>query len=320
MSAVTSYRDRKRDRIDALAAAARLRSDASRSLGAEALRRLLHNPVAILGALMVTLFVVVAILAPVLASHDPYAQDLSVVRPGEIPASVPGHFMGVDNNGRDVYSRLLYGARSSLLVGVVSTLFGLTFGILLGLLSGAGAVSAKRWGKFLDAACMRLVDMMLSVPQLLLAISVAAVAGASSRSLMIAIGVVQVPIFARLLRGAMIAQGGREYVLATESLGVTKSRIVLNHILPNSVGPVIVQATLSLATAIIEAAALAFLGLGDPDPSVPEWGRMLATSQSFLTVRAMLAFYPCLCIVFAALGFTLLGESAREALDPRFRR
>jgi peptide/nickel transport system permease protein len=153
-----------------------------------------------------------------------------------------------------------------------------------------------------------------------MAISISVLLGQNQYALMIAIAVTQVPVFARLLRGSMLAQRDSDYAVATRALGVKRSRIVFAHVLPNSLSPVIVQATLSLATAIIEAAALSFLGLGNPDISRPEWGAMLSSAQSVLAIRPELAIYPALCIIVVALGFTLLGESLREALDPKFRR
>ncbi len=167
---------------------------------------------------------------------------------------------------------------------------------------------------------MRCIDIMLALPSLLLAVSVAAVLGQSITTVMIAIGVVQIPVFARLLRGAMLVQGGSDYVLAAHSLGIRKRRIVLTQIMPNSLSPVIVQATLSLATAIIEAAALSFLGLGNPDSAKnPEWGVMLTQAQNYADSAPMMAVYPALAIIITALGFTLLGEAMREALDPKLR-
>jgi peptide/nickel transport system permease protein len=183
----------------------------------------------------------------------------------------------------------------------------------LGVLAGA-------FGGKVDTVVMRFVDIMLSIPGLLMAISISVLLGQNQYSLMIAIAVTQVPIFARLLRGSMLVQRGSDYAVAAQALGIRKGRIVFGHVLPNSLSPVIVQATLSLATAIIEAAALSFLGLGDPDLARPEWGAMLANAQAFLSVRPQLAVYPAVCIIVVALGFTLLGESLREALDPKFRR
>jgi peptide/nickel transport system permease protein len=167
---------------------------------------------------------------------------------------------------------------------------------------------------------MRVCDLLLSIPGLLTAITISVILGQSLTSVMIAIAIVNVPIFARLLRGSMLAQRGNDYVLAAQSIGLRRRTIVLSHVVPNSLGPVIVQATLTLATSIIDAAALSFLGLGNPDDTRPEWGQMLSDAQNLLSTRAALAFYPCIAIVLAALGFTLLGESLREALDPKFRR
>ena len=280
----------------------------------EAFRRLRRNPMAILGAVLVSLFVLVAIFAPLLAPHDPTEQLLlGEVRPGFIPGPRDGFPLGVDSLGRDELSRLLYGSRQSLLVGIVSTLLGLTVGLVLGGLAGA-------FGGRVDNALMRVTDLMLSIPGLLTAITITVILGQSLTSVMIAIAIVNVPIFARLLRGSMLSQREADYVLAARSIGLRRRKIVLSHILPNSLGPVIVQATLTLATSIIDAAALSFLGLGNQDSSRPEWGTMLAEAQDLLSTRAALAFYPCIAIVIAALGFTLLGEALREALDPKFRR
>jgi peptide/nickel transport system permease protein len=310
-----SLGDRKRDRIDALAArAGSLPGGEGVSLVKSAYRRLRRDPVAIAGAIIVVVFLLVAIFAPWLAPRDPYAQSLlSEVRQGSIPGAREGYPLGVDQLGRDLLSRLIYGSRQSLLIGVVSTVLGAAVGMLLGVLAGA-------FGGRVDTVIMRFVDILLSVPGLLMAISISVLLGQNQLSLMIAIAVTQVPVFARLLRGSMMVQRDRDYAVAAQALGVRRRRIVLGHVLPNSLSPVIVQATLSLATAIIEAAALSFLGLGDPDISRPEWGAMLAKAQDYLSFRPELAIYPALCIIIVALGFTLLGESLREALDPKFRR
>ncbi len=284
------------------------------SVSKEALRRLRRDPAALLGAALVLLFLLVAVLAPLLAPYDPADPVLrDEIRPGQYPGPSAEHWFGVDRQGRDELSRILYGSRQSLLVGVVATSLGFIGGVTLGLIAGA-------FGGWVDSSIMRIVDVMLSIPGLLLAITIAAVLGQSLTSIMLAIAVVQVPIFARLLRGSMLSQRESDYVLATRSLGVRRRTIVLGHVLPNSMSPTIVQATLALATAIIDAAALSFLGLSGTDPTVPEWGRMLAEAQQDLAAAPRLAFYPCIAIVLAALGFTLLGESLREALDPKFRR
>jgi peptide/nickel transport system permease protein len=264
------------------------------------------------------LFVLLAVFAPLIAPKDPferYLQDKVALGQGIIPGSQPGFPLGVDDFGRDELSRLIVGAQNTLLVGVLATVIGVFLGIIIGGLAGA-------FGGWVDTVLMRLVDVMLSVPSLLLAISVAALfAKPSQWTVILAVSLIGVPIFARLLRGSMLVQRGSDHVLAATSLGVKRGAIVFRHMLPNSLGPVIVQATLTLATAILEAAALSFLGLGDPDPNRAEWGIMLSKgARQFLDVRPELAYYPAIAIIIVALGFTLLGESLREALDPKNRR
>jgi peptide/nickel transport system permease protein len=313
---MTSLGERKRDRIDALAAKAGQlpEGESGLSLTRSAFRRLRRDPVAIIGAVIVLIFLVVATFAPLLAPKDPLTQYLlSEIRPGFIPGPQEGFPLGVDNLGRDLLSRLVYGSRQSLLIGFVSTVLGVVVGMSLGVLAGA-------FGGWVDTVVMRFVDIILSIPGLLMAITISVLLGQNQYALMIAIAVVQVPIFARLLRGSMLAQRGSDYAVAAQALGVKRARIVFGHVLPNSLSPVIVQATLSLATAIIEAAALSFLGLGDPNIARPEWGAMLANAQDFLSIRPALAVWPAVCIIVVALGFTLFGERLREALDPKFRR
>jgi peptide/nickel transport system permease protein len=284
------------------------------NLRRDAWRRLRRDPIAIAGFALIVFFILVAVFAPWIAPYSPTDfPGRGTVTPGNIPGPSAEHWFGLDNLGRDEFSRVVFGARQSLLVGVVALLFGMLGGLMLGLLAGA-------FGGKVDTFIMRVVDVMLSLPGLLMAIAIAAVIGRSLLSVMIAIGVINIPIFARLLRGQMLAQRESDYVLAALSVGVRRRSIVLGHVLPNSLSPVIVQATLTLATAIIEAAGLSFLGLGSADPGVPEWGRMLADMQGFLASAPQLAFFPGIAIVIAALGFTLLGERLREALDPKYRR
>lgn len=285
------------------------------SVWKDAFLRLRKNPAAIAGFVIVALFVLVSILAPVLAPHPgtavPGAREIT---PSHIPG--PGELsefpLGLDRFGGDVLSKLIWGAQSSLVIGVVSTALGLLGGMLLGLLAGT-------FGEWVDGLVMRIVDILLSVPNLLLAVSIAAILGQTPYAVMIAIGVSQVPIFARLLRSSMLTQKGQDYVLAAQTLGLSRGTITMSHILPNSLGPVIVQATLTLATAVIDAAALSFLGLGGGRPETAEWGRMLTYAQSELGTAPWLAFLPGICIALTALGFTLMGESLREALDPKSR-
>ncbi|KUH38086.1 MULTISPECIES: ABC transporter permease [Streptomyces] len=297
-------------------------STSGASLWREAFRRLKTSKMAVIGAVVIALFVVVAVIGPWVAPHAPTAQSWrGEVFPnqGKFVGARGENWFGLDHLGRDMFSRMLVGARQTLLVGVVSMLIGLVVGATIGMLSGAAATLGGKAGRRIDTVVMRFIDILLSLPSLLLAVSVAAVMGQSLTTVMIAVGVVQIPIFARLLRGSMLAQGGSDYVLAAKALGVRRRRIVLTQILPNSLSPVIVQATLSLATAIIEAAALSYLGLGNPDPAVPEWGVMLSQAQRFFDNAPMMAVYPAVGIIITALGFTLLGEAMREALDPKLR-
>ncbi|MBB4687663.1 ABC transporter permease [Amycolatopsis jiangsuensis] len=306
--------NKKKEPIDKLAAS----SVSGRSLGGEAFRRMLRSPVAITGGVITLLFLLLAIFAPLLTPKDPqtrYLQDKVELGRGIIPGAQPGFPLGVDDFGRDFLSRLLVGAQQTLLVGVLATVIGVLLGVIIGGIAGA-------FGGWVDTVLMRLVDVLLAFPSLLLAISIAALfAKPSQWTVILAVSIIGVPIFARLLRGSMLAQREADHVLAATSLGVKRGTIVFRHMLPNSLGPVIVQATLTLATAILEAAALSFLGLGDPDPTRAEWGLMLGNaSRQFLDIRPELAYYPAVAIVVVALGFTLLGESLREALDPKNRR
>ncbi|WP_242532349.1 ABC transporter permease [Nocardioides sp. S5] len=312
----TSYADRRKQRVDALAAAS-ADEEGGVSLILSAWRRLRRNPVFLVGLAITVAFLVLAVVSPWLAPWDPAARPLlDDIRPQSNPVPGPeaGHPLGGDDKGRDLLSRLLVGSQQTLLVGVLATFFGLVGGVTLGTLAGAFA-------GWIDSLVMRIVDVMLSIPSLLLAFSIAALASRPSQwTLIIAIATVQVPIFARLLRGSMLAQRASDHVLAARSLGVKPHAIVFRHMLPNALGPVIVQATLVLAVAIIDAAALSFLGLGNPDDRRPEWGQMLGAAQQYLGQEPHLAFYPAACIIVVALGFTLMGESLREALDPKTRR
>lgn len=314
----------KKQRLDRLAELAAVHADEKgRSLWSEAFRRVRKNPAAIAGAVILLLFVLVALIGPFFVPYSPTSTAWAdQVKEGQniIPGPSAEHWFGLDHNGRDEFSRVIVGARQTLLVGVVATTLGLTVGCLLGGLAGAAYALGGRRGRQVDNVIMRVVDMLLAMPSLLLAVSVAALLGPSLTTVMIAVGVISVPVFARLLRGSMIAQGHAEYVTAATALGVRRGRIAISHVLPNSVAPVLVQATLTLATAIIEAAALSFLGLGNPDPAVPEWGVMLTDALSRLEVAPRLTVYPAIGIIITAFGFTLLGEAMREALDPKLRK
>ncbi|WP_353952941.1 ABC transporter permease [Knoellia sp. S7-12] len=322
----------RKDRIDSLAATAgatavkdlqidtagAVKDTGGVSLIASAWARLRRNPVFLFGATITLLFVLLAIVAPWIAPHDPTLRIPALLdrqsAASKVVEAIPGHSLGSDDFGRDLLSRLIVGARQTLIVGVFATVFGLIGGLFLGTLAGA-------FGGWVDSLVMRIVDVMLSIPSLLLAVSISALAPKPSQwTLIIAIATVQVPVFARLLRGSMLAQRSSDHVLAARALGVKQSAIVLRHMLPNSLGPVIVQSTLVLATSIIDAAALSFLGFGNADDRQPEWGQMLGAAQQYISDYPHLAFYPAACIIVVALGFTLMGESLREALDPKSRR
>ncbi len=286
--------------------------EASGGLWSEAWRRLRRNPGAIVGFGFVALFVFVGIFAPLISPHSPLDQNLALIAKGCCPGPSVHHLFGIDDLGRDEFSRVLYGARSSLIIGVVAVAVALSAGLVIG--GVAGYV-----GGIIDSALMRMMDVMLAIPGLLFAIGIVAMLGPSLLHIMIAIGVTNIPIFARLLRGSILAQRENDFVLAARSVGVPRHSILVSHILPNAISPVIVQGTLALATAIIDVAGLSFLGLGDPNPARPEWGQMLTNSNAYLQNAPFLAIIPGLAIVVSALGFNLIGDALREALDPKLR-
>jgi peptide/nickel transport system permease protein len=284
--------------------------EAPSGLWSDAWRRLCRNKAALTGFGLVTLFVFVAISAPVTAPHSPLEQKLN----GRLAAESPSwaHPFGLDALGRDELSRIMFGARYSLLIGVVSVAVGLSVGMLLGAVAGY-------LGGWADTVIMRLMDVMLSIPGLLLAIGIVAMLGPGIIQIMVAVGVTNIPIFARLLRGSILAQRENDFVLAARSVGVPRRQILASHILPNAISPVIVQGTLALATAIIDVAGLGFLGLGPQDPSTPEWGTMLTDTVRYLQSYPHLAIIPGIAIVISVLGFNLIGDGLREALDPKLR-
>jgi peptide/nickel transport system permease protein len=309
----TTYSRARKQRIDALVRS----DDEGTSLLKDAWIRLKASPLFWIGAVIIGLFLVLAIIGPWIAPHDPGEQLLigqtSRAR-NEIAPAQPGFPLGGDTQGRDLLSRLIVGARQTLLVGIVATAIGLDGGLILGILAGA-------FGGWVDTVVMRIVDVMLSIPSLLLAISIGVLfTNPNLTSVIIAVSIPQIPVFARLLRGQMLAQRDSDHVLAARALGVKRGPIVFRHMLPNSISPVIVQATLVVAISILDAAALSYLGLGSQDVSQPEWGQMLGEAQDRIDSHPQLAFWPAGAIIVIALGFTLLGESLREAIDPKNRR
>jgi peptide/nickel transport system permease protein len=281
-------------------------------LWGEAWHRLMRNPGAIVGALLVGIFVVTAIFAPVIAPHGPKEQNLNLLDKGQPVGPSSEHWLGIDTLGRDEFSRIVYGTRYSLLIGLVAVLIGLSIGILLGSIAGY-------MGGFVDSGIMRCMDVMLAIPGFLLAIGLVAMLGPGLGKIMVAVGIVNIPIFARLLRGSILAQKQNDFVLAAKAVGVRGPLVLASHILPNALSPVIVAATLAMATAIIDVAGLGFLGLGPQDPATPEWGTMLTDANNYLSIAPFLAIIPGLAIVLSVLGFNLIGDGLREALDPKMR-
>ena len=274
---------------------------------ARTLRRFLRRRGAVLGLLVITFFVALAVLAPLVAAYDPAAQSWTTVR----KAPSAAHWFGTDEVGRDVLTRVIYGARASLLAGIVSVGIAIAFGVPLGLIAGY-------LGGFVDALLSRLTDAMLACPFLILAIALAAFLGPSLSNAMVAIGVTTTPIFVRLTRGQVMAVKVEDYVEAARAVGNPRWRIVLVHILPNILPALIVQATLSIAAAIIAEAALSYLGLGE-QPPVPSWGSMLNSAQRFLANAPWMAVWPGVAIFLTVLSFNLVGDGLRDALDPRER-
>lgn len=269
--------------------------------------RLRQRKSAMLGLAVVLLLVLVAVAAPFLAPDDPAKQSWSAVR----NAPSWAHWMGTDESGRDVLSRVIYGARASLAAGVVSISIALGLGVPIGLYAGYR-------GGWADAVISRITDAMLACPFLILAIAMAAFLGPSLTNAMIAIGITTTPIFVRLTRGQVLVVKVEDYVEAARAVGNSAARIAVRHILPNILPALLVQATLSIAAAIIAEASLSFLGLGQQPPA-PSWGSMLNTAQRFLTNAPWLAIWPGLAIFLAVLSFNLLGDGLRDALDPKER-
>jgi peptide/nickel transport system permease protein len=281
-------------------------------LWSEAWYRIRRNPGAIAGFVILSVMVIVAVFAPLIAPYNPTEVNLDALGGVCCPGPSVEHPFGIDELGRDELSRVIYGARYSLLIGVVSVSVGFFFGSILGAIAGF-------FGGAVDSLIMRIVDIWLTIPGFLMAIGIVAVLQPGLGSIMIAIGVINVPIFARLLRGAVLGQRENDFVLAARSVGVPRRQILTSHILPNSISPVIVAGTLALATAIIDAAGLGFLGLGPQDPATPEWGTMLTGTVRFLQTAPHLAIIPGLAIVITAISINLIGDGLREALDPKMR-
>jgi peptide/nickel transport system permease protein len=276
-------------------------------------RRLLRHRGAVAGLVVILLFFAAALLAPALSPYDPLAQDLNRRLQG--PSSA--HPLGTDDFGRDILSRVMYGARISLTVGFMSVGIAVVGGLLLGLI--AGFYTTGRWGRMIDIIIMRTSDILLAFPAVLLAIAIVTAFGPGLRNAMLAIAIIYLPRFIRIVRAVILVEKEYTYIEAGQALGMSHRRLLLRHLLPNVISPVIVQATLGLAEAIIEAAALSFLGLGATPPT-PEWGAMLSEGRSYLRLAPWVTFFPGIAIFLIVVSFNLLGDGLRDALDPRLRR
>jgi glutathione transport system permease protein len=277
------------------------------SLWRDAWRRLRRNRAAMTGAAVLLILVTVAITAPLIAPYEPVEQDYEHLLEGFSLA----HPFGTDNFGRDIFSRVLYGARISLSVGLL--------GVSLGLLAGmAVGLSAGHFGGWVDDVLMRLLDLLLACPQLLLAIMVITVLGVGDTNVIVAIGIFSLPVFARVVRGQILSLKALEFVVAARASGAGDMRILLAHLLPNALAAILVLASLRLGTAILTVATLSFLGLGIRPPA-PEWGTMLTDGRQFLQIAPHVAIFPGLAIVVSVLSVNLLGDGLRDALDPRLR-
>ena len=269
------------------------------------LRRLMHRPSAAIGLGVIVVFVVIALSASWIAPYDPIATSFSTVR----KAPSAAHWFGTDELGRDVLARVIFGARASLLAGVVSVLISLSIGVPIGLIAGYA-------GGKTDMLISRVTDALLACPFLILAIALAAFLGPSLTNAMIAIGISATPIFIRLTRGTTLAVKAEDFVLAARAIGNAPWRIAVRHVLPNIVPPLLVQATLAIAAAVIAEASLSFLGLGQQPPQ-PSWGSMLNTAKNYIDNAPWMAIWPGVSIFLLVLSFNVVGDGLRDALDPR---
>ena len=286
------------------------------------LRRLFRRRSAVAGLVILGILVLIAITAPLIAPYDPTVSMLDADPPQRLkartapcihllgcPADKPQHLAGIDGNIRDQFSRLLYGARLSLLVGISTVSFAIIIGTVLGAIAGY-------FGGWWDNGIMRVMDVLLAFPSLLLAIAIVTVLGPGLINALLAIGIVDIPIFARVMRASVLSVREMEFVSATRALGGSNFHILFRRILPNALTPLIVQGTLGIASAILSAAALSFLGLG-AQPPTPEWGAMLGAERNQVFTAPHLVFYPGLAIMLTVLCFNLIGDGLRDALDPR---
>lgn len=274
----------------------------------DAFKQLRKSKLATVGFFIITMFIIIGFIAPMLT---PYGFDEQNLAKRLQPPSNE-HWFGTDDLGRDILTRIAYGARISLQVGFFAVSGAFIVGTFLGLLSGY-------FGGWLDMIISRVFDILLAFPSILLAIAIVAIIGASLQNALIAIAIINVPIFGRLVRSKVISLREEEYIMAAKAQGMKNGRIIFHHIFPNSVAPIIVQATLGFGTAILEAAALGFLGLG-AQPPLPEWGKMLADSRDFIQLAPWTMIVPGVSIMLVVLGFNLIGDGLRDVLDPKMKQ
>ncbi|MCO7125786.1 ABC transporter permease [Sporolactobacillus shoreicorticis] len=265
------------------------------------------NKPAIVGTVIVLFFILLAVFADFIAPQGINDQNIGHKL---LPPSA-AHWFGTDDFGRDIFSRILFGARLSLRVGFLSVIGSIIVGTLLGTVAGY-------FGKILDVVISRIFDILLAFPSILLSIAIVAILGPSLNNALVAIAIVNVPVFGRLVRSRVLTVKEEEYVMAARSIGMGDARIIFQHVLPNSVAPIIVQGTLNIATAILDAAGLGFLGMGAQAP-LPEWGKMLSDSREYIQTAPWTVLFPGLAIVLVVVGFNLIGDGLRDALDPRMK-
>ncbi|KKO54855.1 nickel transporter permease [Paenibacillus sp. DMB20] len=271
-------------------------------------KNLHKNKSALIGGYFLIFVVLAAIVGPFLTQHDPTIVDYS----SKLLKPSADHWFGTDHNGRDIFTRIVHGMRLTLSVGFISVILGAAFGIILGVISG---YYGGKW----DSVIMRITDIMLAFPGLLLALAIVSVLGKSLFNVIIAVSIFSIPTFARIVRGSTLAVRKLEYIDAMRSLGASDSRIIFKHILPNITSPIIVQATLRIAIAILTASGLSFLGLG-AQPPTPEWGAMLNDGRNYITQHPHVALFPGLSIVLVVVAFNLLGDGLRDVLDPKTKK
>ncbi|BAB03749.1 ABC transporter permease [Halalkalibacterium halodurans] len=268
-------------------------------------KKLAKNKAAMVGLSLIIFFIVVALIGPYFTTHDPYEPNVM----NKLAEPSAEHWFGTDHHGRDIFTRIIHGMSITLYVGFFSVVLGAIVGVILGVVSGY-------YGRLVDTVIMRIMDVLLAFPGILLALAIISILGGSINNVIIAVGIFSIPVFARIVRGSTLAVRKLEYIDAVKALGASDARIIFKHILPNVLSPIIVQGTLSIATSILTASALSFLGLG-AQPPIPEWGAMLSDGRNYMYDAPHVALFPGLAIVVVVLAFNIFGDGLRDALDPK---